>query len=57
MFSANQWLRDIETYTFLWYLTLVIASYASKDSGQTDKKTDEKLNLIVMMRQNVNNGF
>ena len=33
MVSASQWLRGIETYTILWYLTLVSANYASRNSS------------------------
>ena len=31
--SANHWSRGIETYTFLWYLTMVGANHASSDLG------------------------
>ena len=34
MVGANHWIRSIETYTFLRWLTLVSASYASSTSGQ-----------------------
>ena len=30
MVSASHWLRGIETYTILWYLTLVSANHASE---------------------------
>ena len=33
MVGANHWIRSIETYTFLRWLTLVSASYASSNSG------------------------
>ena len=32
--SANRWLRSIKTYRFPWYLTLVSANHASRNSGQ-----------------------
>ena len=34
MVNANYWLRSIETCRFLWYLTLVSANNASRNSGQ-----------------------
>lgn len=34
MVSANHWLKGMETYTFLWQLTLVSVNQASGNSGQ-----------------------
>ena len=36
MISTNHLLRSSETYTFLWYLTLVSANKALRNSGQID---------------------
>lgn len=34
MVRAYHWLKNIETYTFLWQLTLTSANHASSNSGQ-----------------------
>ena len=34
--NANRWLRDVKTYRFPWYLSLVSANHASSNRGQGD---------------------
>ena len=46
--SANRWLRDIKTYRFPWYLTLVSANHASNNPGLDVMKASLVQPLVIL---------